>query len=84
MRFNLFAQAAVGLTIAATTTDAASLQNRAAACAALPAGSGPKANPDTVPAFLALPAISNAANTASTPKGYVKQFSNVPGANIIT
>jgi hypothetical protein len=83
MRSTFLAQAVIGL-ITAATTDAASLQQRAATCAKLPEGSGPKANPDTVPAFLAQPAISNAANRASTPKAYVKQFSNLQGANIIT
>jgi hypothetical protein len=81
MRSILFALA--GLILAA---DAASLHNRAAACAPLPAGSGPKPDSDTVAAFLAFPAFSNAATaaSASAPKGYVKQFSNLKGANIVT
>jgi hypothetical protein len=83
MRTAFFAQAVIGL-MAAATTDAVSLQQRAATCAQLPEGSGPKANPDTVSAFLAQPAIFAAANGALTPKAYVKQFGNLQGANIIT
>jgi hypothetical protein len=81
MRSTFVTQAIVGLLVA-TAADAASLQNRAATCAALPAGAGPKPNPDTVAAFFAQQSISNAANGASTPKGYVKQFSNLKGATI--
>jgi hypothetical protein len=83
MRSTLLAQAVIGL-IAAATTDAASLQQKAAPCAQLPAGSGPKPDPDTVSAFLSLPAFSNAAHGASTPKGYVKQYGNLQGASIVT
>jgi hypothetical protein len=78
MRSNLLTHALVAL-LAAATTDAASLQQRAA-CDKLTPGSGPKASPDTAAAFLALPAISDAARSAGTPWGYVQQFSNLQAA----
>jgi hypothetical protein len=79
MRCTWFISASVALT-SAVTADAAAVQQRATACAPQPVGAGPNPSPDSVSAFLALPAFSDAATTAATPQGYVKQFSNLQAA----
>jgi hypothetical protein len=83
MRASFFTQAATGF-LFATSSNAASLRDRTAPCAPLPAGAGPKPSPDTAAAFLAFQAYSNAATQASTPNGYVQQFSNLKAATIET
>jgi hypothetical protein len=66
---------------AVAATDATSVEKRAAACALQPVGYGPVPSPDTVSAFLALPAFSEAAVAASALSGYVQQFSNLQASN---
>jgi hypothetical protein len=66
---------------AAVATDIFLKNKRAAACATQPVGYGPVPSPDSVSAFYALPAISDAAVSAPTPSGYVKQFSNLQASN---
>jgi hypothetical protein len=79
MRSAVFVSAIVGL-ITTTSVNAAAVQERAAACAPLPAGWGPKPKTDCATEFVALSAFSNAANAAPTPSGYVKQYSNLKAA----
>jgi hypothetical protein len=81
---SFFATSAIVALIGATTvTNATFIEQRATACTQKPVGWGPKPSPDTVSAFLALPAFSSAAKSALTPVGYIKQFSNLQAANTL-
>ncbi|KAF9870602.1 hypothetical protein CkaCkLH20_11908 [Colletotrichum karsti] len=50
-------------------------------CSPQPAGNGPVPNPDTSAAFLSSTDLSNAANNAPTPDGYVNTFKNLQASS---
>ncbi|ETS87155.1 hypothetical protein PFICI_00983 [Pestalotiopsis fici W106-1] len=50
-------------------------------CAVQPVGYGPVPDPDTPDAFLADTDFSTAAQSATTPSGFVQSFSNLQGSN---
>ncbi|KAI1331441.1 hypothetical protein F5Y16DRAFT_268412 [Xylariaceae sp. FL0255] len=51
------------------------------ACDPQPAGSGPAISPDTAEEFLASDILSQIANTADVPTGYVNTFTNLQASN---
>jgi hypothetical protein len=57
------------------------LKRRGWDCSEQPLGAGPIPSPDTPEAFLAMEEISNAANNAPVPAGYVNKFKNLKGSN---
>jgi hypothetical protein len=77
--------AVVAETFASVLADPASadktLKRRGWDCSEQPLGAGPVPSPDTPEAFLAMEEISNAANNAPVPTGYVNKFKNLKGSN---
>lgn len=62
---------------ASSTADVQRRVRRDATCAPYAKGSGPVASPDTVDAFLSLPAWKQMSSSAPTPDGYSRAFSSL-------